>query len=516
MRYLNSMGSYIENHSTSFYLLLAILLVGTILRVYGLGDQTYWHDEIITLKVAQGSLESIVSGGRPPLYLVFAHFWFEIFGVSEVATRLLSIIFGVSSIVLIFIVGKMLFNRNVGLISAFFMAISQYQIYYSQEIRYYSLYEFLTLASFYFYIRLLKSKSYINTVLYVVSTVLAFYTHDMAVLIILVQNLYLLIKYKKHRSIFVRWVITQLIVLISIAPRLIASFSTKAIGEFGPNWITSPDMLEPLYTIYRFIGISDYRFIGISEDFKYFLFGCIAIIILFVGTIVYFFVIGKVKWVKSLNQFIATLKHSWNINTETMLVILWLFAPIGLLLIMSKIIKPMYLDRYLICSAPACYILVALLLTKLNKIIPIVIILITIAIMISPGLYDYYTKPVREDWREVGSYIEEHNKRSYSVVLISWLSLPSFKWYNRGNNKYCSLPKRDQLNKIDVTMLFNLCELDDIDHFWVILSKKQINKSFESSYYRHKDSLYRIVKEREFVYNRKSPLTLYSFEKVNE
>jgi len=500
LKFISSMTSFFKINYKTSYLLLVVLFVGIILRVYGLSEQNYWHDELTTLRVVQGSLDSIISGSRPPLYLVFAHFWFESFGVSEVATRLLSIIFGVSSIVLIYIIGKSLFDQKVGVLSAFFMSVSTFQIYYSQELRYYSLFELLTLISFFFYIRLLNSKSYIYTVLYILSTILLYYSHDFAVLIIAAQNLYVLIKYKTLRSIIAKWFLSQFIILLGIAPRFIEAFSDRAIGEGGPNWIPPRSMWSPLNTIYEYMGLIHN---SIVDD--------IAIIFLLISTVIYFLIIGKEKWMKSLNQSIAVFKRSWNIKSETMLVLLWLLVPIALVLIMSEILKPMYLNRYLICSAPACYILVALLLTKVKKVIPIGIILITYAILISPGLYDYYTKPVREDWREVGSYIKENDKGRNSIVLISFFSLPSFNWYNKTNYKYCALPGHN----IDLTKLFRMCKLDDIDHFWLIQKRKRINKSYESSYY-HKDSLFRIMKEREFVVSNKLPVTLYSFEKVKE
>ena len=194
-----------------------------------------------------------------------------------------------------------------------------------------------------------------------------------------------------------------------------------------------------------------------------------------------------------------------------MLVVLWLFVPILLVLMMSEILKPMYLDRYLICSAPACYILAALLLTKLNKVVPIGIILITFLILISPGLYTHHTKPSRKDWREVGSYIKEQDRGRTSAVLISFLNLPSFNWYNRGNFEYCQLPK----HKIDPSMLFKYCALDNIDHFWVVLGEKQFVNS-RKPFYKYKNNLYRIAKEREFVVARNSRVILYSFKKVKE
>jgi hypothetical protein len=239
----------------------------------------------------------------------------------------------------------------------------------------------------------------------------------------------------------------------------------------------------------------------------------IAIIFLLIGTVIYFLIIGKEKWMKSLNQSIAVFKRSWNIKNETMIVVLWFFVPIALILIASEVLKPMYLDRYLICSAPACYILVALLLTKVKKVIPIGIILITYAILISPGLYDYYTVPVRGDWREVGSYIKEHDKRRNSNVLIPFLSLPSFRWYNKdkGNYTYCTMPAQS----VHFTKLLRKCNLEDIDRFWIILEKNQISKSDEVSYY-SRDNLFRIVRKREFIVSHKPPVILYSFERVKE
>lgn len=504
MNFIGSLISFCKFNFKIPFLLLVLLLIGIILRVYGLGEQNYWYDEFITFEVVKGSLDSIISGSRPPLYFIFMHFWVENFGVSEFATRLLPVIFGICSIVLIYYIGNSLFEQKVGILSAFFMSVSKFQIYYSQELRYYSLYQLLTLISFLFYIRFLKSKSYLYAALYILSTILVYYSHDFAVLIIAVQNLYILIKYRTLRTIIPRWLLSQFIIFLGIAPRFIETFSNKAIGEGGPNWIPAPNIYSPLNAVYNYVGLTFNIHKSIFDD--------IAIIFLLIGTLIYFFIIGRQKWMESLNQLIISFKHGWNIKSETILVILWFFVPISLLLIMSEFIKPMYVSRYVICSAPAFYILLALLMTKINKVIPIFIILITYAILISPGLYDYYTIPAREDWKEVGSYIKANDKTRMPIVLISFISLPSFNWYNKGNYKYCSIPK----HSFDLRELFRICKLDNIDRFWLILKKNQMNKSYESPYYRDKDRLFRIVKEREFVVSNQSPVRLYSFEKVQE
>lgn len=124
-------------------LLILIITLGAGLRIYNLGTESYWHDEFIMVRVASESLSYIYNealDGRPPVYVVSAHFWIKLFGTSETATRSLSAIFGIVSIPMMYLVGKQLYNRKLGILSAFLISVSQFQIYYSQEFRYYSLF----------------------------------------------------------------------------------------------------------------------------------------------------------------------------------------------------------------------------------------------------------------------------------------------------------------------------------------------------------------------------------------
>src|SRR5687767_2498520 len=82
--------------------LCLVMLLGAVLRLYNLGTESYWLDEVSMLRVAGGTIDSIVldtrENGRPPVYVLFAHFWIHIFGQSEVATRSLSAIFSIASL----------------------------------------------------------------------------------------------------------------------------------------------------------------------------------------------------------------------------------------------------------------------------------------------------------------------------------------------------------------------------------------------------------------------------------
>ena len=122
----------------------------------------------------------------------------QIFGQSEFSVRFPALIFGVLSIFMIYKLGKALFNPEIGLISALILAVSPFQIHYSQEARPYSLLMLLSLISTYYFVKFIKSKdkenfhykfdypvhkisNFIknkkNIGIYIVSTLIGIYTH---------------------------------------------------------------------------------------------------------------------------------------------------------------------------------------------------------------------------------------------------------------------------------------------------------------------------------------------------
>ena len=254
MKHAEHKNSSQNGRYSYIYLFISIFILALVLRIYGLGDESYWFDEFITIRVAQEGVESILSGGRPPLYLLIAHFWIELVGTSEIATRLLSVFFGLGSVYFIYRISKSLFNDKVGLISAFFMSLSQYQIYYSQEFRYYSLFLLITLISYFYFLKVLQRKRYSDSVLYVVSSILLYYTHDFGIFILAAQNLYVLLKIRSLRAIIPGWILSQIIILAAITPRLLSTIFSKALGSSGPNWLEEPGIMSPFITLYYYVG----------------------------------------------------------------------------------------------------------------------------------------------------------------------------------------------------------------------------------------------------------------------
>ncbi|KKQ91789.1 MAG: hypothetical protein UU16_C0001G0049 [Candidatus Woesebacteria bacterium GW2011_GWA2_40_7] len=120
-----------------------ILILGLILRLISL-NQSLWLDEATSALVAKMPIGDIFTkflpgDFHPPFYYLVLKFWSGFFGYSELALRTPSIIFGILTVYLVYLVGKKLFSKNIGLTASVLLTISGLHIYYSQEARMYSL-----------------------------------------------------------------------------------------------------------------------------------------------------------------------------------------------------------------------------------------------------------------------------------------------------------------------------------------------------------------------------------------
>ena len=131
-----------------------ILLAGTALRLYRLGADSLWYDETVSTYLAGSRLPELLrhTAGdiHPPGYYVLLRGWLVLMGYPtghadahgiglEFAAAFLSLFFGVLLIALVYALARRVANHRVGLIAALLVALSPYNVWYSQEVRMYTL-----------------------------------------------------------------------------------------------------------------------------------------------------------------------------------------------------------------------------------------------------------------------------------------------------------------------------------------------------------------------------------------
>jgi len=141
-------------------ILLMLLCAGAFLRLWNLNVPSFWVDEVNSMYAAESWIENgdflLPSGwsyDRAPLLTYATGLVFKFMGVSESTTRLPSAIFGLLSILMAYQLGKKIFNQKVGLLTAFMMAFSHFEVGWSRTARMYTLLQFLTLIFIYIFIR---------------------------------------------------------------------------------------------------------------------------------------------------------------------------------------------------------------------------------------------------------------------------------------------------------------------------------------------------------------------------
>jgi 4-amino-4-deoxy-L-arabinose transferase-like glycosyltransferase len=130
--------------------LAGITAVAAVLRLYKLGEWSFWIDEAITYFRARDLAELPVL--RRSISLLLTQLALRSFGGEEWVARLPSVVAGVVTVPVLYLIARRLFSPQVGLIGAGLLALSPWHLYWSQNARFYSfLLLFHTLALFYFY-----------------------------------------------------------------------------------------------------------------------------------------------------------------------------------------------------------------------------------------------------------------------------------------------------------------------------------------------------------------------------
>ena len=174
------------------WILLGIVVLGAALRFYRLGFQSYWVDELLTIGAAEVDgtfgLRAFFENVQGPFHALIVHLVSRV-SASESALRSISALAGVAAIPVCYLLAKDLLDRRSALITALLVAVSPFAVWYSQEVRNYSLLILLSTAATLFVVRAVAGRR-ATWVWYVVSVVLAVYCNLSALFLVAAHALF--------------------------------------------------------------------------------------------------------------------------------------------------------------------------------------------------------------------------------------------------------------------------------------------------------------------------------------
>lgn len=182
-----------EREAPRAFAIACIIVLATLLRVWGLRSQSLTMDEIADISSASQSLGGIihVRDGFPPLYGLLVHGWLAAFP-GEANVRWLSVILGVLSVPAMWRLGSWAGGERVGQLAALALAISPVHRWISQEARAYVLYVLLAIVALWLFFRAMSTNAWRDWALYALTSAAGVYSHYFFGLLPLVAGLLLL------------------------------------------------------------------------------------------------------------------------------------------------------------------------------------------------------------------------------------------------------------------------------------------------------------------------------------
>jgi hypothetical protein len=389
------------------YILTSILLLSAILRIYHADYQSLWVDEINTMiqsnphqSFKDTYLSLLKLDLQPPLYFYILKYLFRIFGYTTLILRLFSVFMGIAGVWTIYLLGKELFHKKVGLYAGLILCLNYFHIFYSQEGRPYTFLVLFTILSFYVLVRFIKFPSYKLAIYYGIFSCLMLYGHPIGLFTLLAQYViglyyFFLLPNDKRLLFFKQASVSFFIQMLLYIPAIPLLASASKIDSF---WIQLPDLNV---------------FSSILKDF----FGNSELLLTIIYLMIIFYFIRLFNEKGKYNGLIKE-NDSELINSYVVL-IPWLVICLVFPLIRSYLKVPMIIPRYLIIVLPAVIVMVSIGIFFIKHRLIRFSFLGLIALFSLTDIFvlkDYYKKKNKTDFRGVSNFVIKNRKPDEQVV----------------------------------------------------------------------------------------------------
>jgi hypothetical protein len=325
---------------------------------------------------------------------------------------------GIGAIYGTYLVGTQLFERRSGLLAATMVALSQFHIDHSQEVRMYSLVACLTAWSFYWLLALRARGDRSRAAGYVLTTALLVYTHPYGLFTIVAQNLYVGGRFLREwvvsdtlagfgRTTWRDWGRIQASLAVILVPYGLVALQklvSTAAGSYTPlTWRSPPGPIRLLVTLVRYFGVP---IVDLSV--------LLSVPLLLLAVAITVVRVDTVAGERLRDRVSVRLAD----GDGALLTLCWLLVPIGIPAVLSHLLSPVYGIRYTIGASLGLFVLVSRALSRLQpRHLRYGIILLLVSCMLLP-LPWYYAEPQNEQWREATTHVAE-SADSGDLVLFT-------------------------------------------------------------------------------------------------
>lgn len=382
------------------FAIAALTLLGFALRLHQINEPAIRGDETFTIRYWMGLplAESLAVHGtadpHPPLAYASYRAWGLLVSQDDRIVRLLPALVNTIGIPLLYTLGRRLSgSAAVGLIAALLWAVHPFQIWHAQDARNYALWGPLSALGVWLAVRALEQRRPLDWALYITAACLAAYMYYLEVFVLFALSVYVGIVYWRDRVRLLHWLVAMVAVGLVLAPWYLRPEIRSGGGYGGTTGGFQPAQLWE-----RFIPTLNF---GATISPEWLSFSATPLLVLLLTGLVLF-------W-----------RRHWQ---HALLTALLGTIPLLLLSLVSLRLN-VFAPRYVLASAPAYTVIVALLVVLLLRgrwyrllLMPLLgFYLYGIGLSLNNhySVTDYTKSP---NWNQIAGYINDYTKPDDIII----------------------------------------------------------------------------------------------------
>lgn len=373
---------------------LAALVAGGLALTLGLvrlGAPSLWVDESFTARAVRGPYLDTVEGYHW-LYYSIVKPWAAVAGTSEWALRFPSVLGAAAACALLVVLAAKVFDTRVAAVSGLLLAANALVVQWSQQARGYTMLLALSVLAMLLLVWALERDSRGAWAVYGLAFAAVIVWHPVAGVILVPAHAVLALQ-KRERLL--PHGLLALVLVCAIGVPWAAQIAMRSTGDgVAMDWLGAPSATEAVATLGSVSGA--------------------------LGLGLVLAVVGLVFLWRSQEK-----SRAWWLAT-------WAFAPFAVSLLVS-IVRPIYLDRYLIVAAPAFALLGGVAITRLARRWrwPLTAAVGLAAVV---GLVAWYAAGWSgnwrgEDWRAAVVTVLDRKDAAEPVLVTEWQANPAARYY---------------------------------------------------------------------------------------
>jgi uncharacterized membrane protein len=377
---------------------------------------------------------------------------------------------------MMYVVGKLGYNKRIGLYSTLIFTLSPFMNWYGNEIRMYSLFVFICLANQYFFIKLFKYKEDKTAWAgFALTAAFGIYTHYFFFLILATDALF----YFLNRKLFSKDALKKFIIIASGLFLLILPWIVYVL-ILGKATNAEPNLILPT-TVNLFNTFSQFLF-GFQTDH--------------LNTIL------VSLWPITILLGFFALRKNQRVTPSTFYFISCFLIPNAIAFFVSFVFEPIYLTRYLIFTMPSMYFLLSWLFSRYRPWLGDLCRIILIITMLLTMIYEAVNvaTPVKEDYRDVSNYLTFNANTTDVIVVSAPFTIYPISYYYKGPVNVQTLPIWDQNESGSIPAFSQDEMLKDVttltanhENVWLLLSYDQgYQTEIENYFNNHFEQLQKI------------------------